>query len=384
MKVLFVVMLVFSLSVFAGLNWYLFIRGRQALEILERRFRILYAIVFWTMPALFFGSMMLETAAGSGALTDTVFLIGSFWVAVMLYGFLFVVIVDIVRLIGKLFKIKPKIVFQNYVATKAIVLVAFLALLSVIFVVGYKNATRPQATHLTIELNKQGGNLSQLRVAMVSDIHLGYIYRQRELARIVDVINEQQPDIVMLVGDIFEGPPEPVIKNDMGVEFARLQTKYGVYFATGNHEYMGANNSPDAALNYLATHGVKPLVDAVALIDSAFYVVGRKDPSGGARKDLTELLHDIDRNLPIILLDHQPFNLDEAVDAKIDLQLSGHTHNGQMYPLNYIVNLIFEKSWGFLKKGDTNFYVSCGAGTWGPPIRIGSYAEVVMIDLKFR
>ena len=89
------------------------------------------------------------------------------------------------------------------------------------------------------------------------------------------------------------------------------------------------------------------------------------------------------RRLPVILLDHQPLNLEEAAQAGIDLQLSGHTHRGQMFPLNYITTRMYEQDWGFLQKGKTNFYISCGTGTWGPPIRTSGYSEVVIIELEF-
>jgi predicted MPP superfamily phosphohydrolase len=217
---------------------------------------------------------------------------------------------------------------------------------------------------------------------MVCDIHLGQVYGRKSLARIVNVMNEHRPDIVVLVGDIFDGNPEPVIKKDMGVEFSRLQAPYGSYFVNGNHERYGGERGKIVA-DYLALRGIKPLLDTVALIDGSFYLAGRIDRSTHTRKSIPELLHDIDRWLPIILLDHQPFYLEEAEQAGVDLQLSGHTHRGHLFPLNYVTDKIYEQDWGFYRKGKTNYYISCGTGTWGPPIRTAGSSEVVIIDLEF-
>ena len=261
--------------------------------------------------------------------------------------------------------------------------VAVCFVLSTILVAGYLNSNIPRATHLTVVVEKNAGQLNSLRVAMVSDIHLGNIYGRKSLARIVNTINEYSPDVVLLVGDIFDGNLEPVIKNDMCAEFNNLQTKYGAYFASGNHERIREREDRNTAIDYLATHGIQPLLDAVILIDSSFYIVGRKDRSTRTRKTIPELLNGIDMQFPVILLDHQPYNLEEAEQAGIDLQLSGHTHNGQMFPLNFITGKIYELDWGFLQKGKTKFYISCGVGTWGPPIRTAGFSEVVIIDLEF-
>jgi predicted MPP superfamily phosphohydrolase len=201
------------------------------------------------------------------------------------------------------------------------------------------------------------------------------------LTRIVRTINEHQPDLVVLVGDIFDGNPEPVISKDMGAVFNHLQTRYGVFFANGNHERGGERGQ--VAVNYLASRGIQPLLDTVVLIDNSFYLAGRIDRSTRTRKTATDLLHGVDMQLPVIMLDHQPYNLEEAEQAGVDLQLSGHTHHGQLFPLNYITKKIYEQDWGYLKKGKTNFYVSCGTGTWGPPVRTAGYSEVVIVDLEF-
>lgn len=137
----------------------------------------------------------------------------------------------------------------------------------------------------------------------------------------------------------------------------------------------------------LKSINIRMLIDEVITLPNGIQLVGRNDHSAGrgsnAPKPLAELISGMDMTMPIIVMNHQPFNLQEAADAKVDLHLSGHTHNGQLWPFNYLTEAIFELSWGYLKKGTTNFYVSLGFGTWGPPVRTGNRPEVVVFKLKF-
>ena len=385
MKSSFIMFVLIVFSVYAIGNVYLFVRGWQSLEIIGQR-RVWFAAVFWIVALSFIIPMMLRMQGVSGALFDVLFVVGSFWIAVMLYGFLALITIDLLRIIAWAGSIKPDFIHQNYPLSKIIILGIFSFVITVILCAGYHRAHHPQITRLEIEVDKQAGQLPALRVVMASDIHLGQILGRKSLARIVNTINEQHPDLVLFAGDTFDGSPAQIIKNDMGAEFDRLQTKYGAYAVSGNHEYIGERETPQAVnitFDYLSSHGVQALQDAVILIDSSFYLAGRKDRTVGKRKTLHELLAGIDRQLPVIMMDHQPFQLDEVEQAGIDLHLSGHTHHGQMWPLNYITRKIYEQDWGFLQKGQSKFYVSCGAGTWGPPIRTAGHSEVVVIDLKF-
>jgi len=373
-------------SVYAIGNTYLFVRGWQSLEILGQQ-RVWFTVLFWMVALLFIVFSILGMQGVSGTLFTVFYKIGSSWIAVMLYGFLILAVIDILRLAGWAVNIRPDFIYRNYLFSKAVMFGAFCLVLSIIIAVGNSNANRLHVIHKKIVIDKKAGQLAGLRVVMASDFHLGHINGQKMLARIVDVMNEQKPDIVLLAGDVFDSSPEPVIKKNMGAEFDRLQTKYGAYFATGNHEYIGERamkNAKETILGYLSSHGIQPLLDSFVLIDSSFYVAGRKDRSSATRKTISEILHGIDPQLPIIMLDHQPYHLDEVEQAGIDLQLSGHTHHGQMWPLNYITRKLYEQDWGFLQKGKSSFYVSCGVGTWGPPIRTAGCSEVVVIDLEFR
>ena len=177
----------------------------------------------------------------------------------------------------------------------------------------------------------------------------------------------------------------PVIQNNLGEYLRQIKAKYGIYAVTGNHEYIGG---VEPAVKYLTEHGVNVLRDSAVLIDDSFYIIGREDIRtrgfrGIKRKPLEEIVKFLDRSKPLIMMDHQPFKLEEAEKNGIDLQISGHTHHGQLWPFNFVTKKVYELSWGYKQKGNTHYYVSCGAGTWGPPVKIGNISEIVNIKLNY-
>jgi predicted MPP superfamily phosphohydrolase len=177
----------------------------------------------------------------------------------------------------------------------------------------------------------------------------------------------------------------PVIRHDLGRSLKKLRAPLGVFSITGNHEYIGG---AEKAVKYLTEHGITVLRDTAISIDESFYLAGRDDRdkprfSGKPRKSVAEILQGIDKTKPVILMDHQPFKLIDAADAGVDLQLSGHTHHGQLWPFNYITKAIYELSWGYKKINNAHFYVSSGYGGWGPPVRTGNRPELVNIRIHF-
>jgi predicted MPP superfamily phosphohydrolase len=163
----------------------------------------------------------------------------------------------------------------------------------------------------------------------------------------------------------------------------RLNAPLGVWAITGNHEYIGGDL--EEFHRRIEADGIRLLMDEEVLIGDAFYVIGRKDRSaarrGDGRKSLEELTEGLDRSLPLIMMDHQPFNLEEAEASKVDLQVSGHTHNGQIWPGPLVIKRIYENGYGLLHKGKTAVVVTSGLGIWGPPLRLGTKAEIVSIEL---
>ena len=237
-----------------------------------------------------------------------------------------------------------------------------------------------------IAIRKTVHDLPKLHAVMVSDIHLGLVVDNDRLDAMVNSINELDPDIVFLAGDTIDEDVKLFFDQKMPEVIEKLRSKYGVYAVLGNHEYIGGNS--ELATNYLRQAGVVVLVDEYIKLNNQFYVVGRDDRMAGnmtgkQRLDLSRVMDGIDHSLPIILLDHQPHNLEEGQRNGVDLQLSGHTHNGQFFPNNLLAKRLFEHSWGYLRKGEYQVIVSSGYGTWGPPIRIGNYSEIIDLNISF-
>ncbi|HET6513270.1 MAG TPA: metallophosphoesterase, partial [Candidatus Kapabacteria bacterium] len=207
---------------------------------------------------------------------------------------------------------------------------------------------------------------------------------RKRAQQFVDKINAQDPDIVLLAGDVVDGALAPVVRRDLGKILGQIKSKHGVFAVTGNHEYIG---TVEATVKYLELHGIRVLRDEVIEV-ADLSIIGREDLSfnrayGRRRTELSELVANLDKTKPIIMMDHQPFHLEQAEQNGIDFQLSGHTHHGQFWPINHITNRVYEVSWGYKLKSNTHVYVSCGAGTWGPPVRIGSSPEIMRVEMTF-
>jgi len=303
----------------------------------------------------------------------------------VVYFLLFAFAIDIIRLLNFIVPFFPSFLTVNPERTKEITSFAIIVVVLVIVLGGYINARTPIIKTLELSISKNGRTIKSLNIAVASDIHLGTIVCKSKLERIVQHINSLNPDLVLLPGDVVDEDIGPVIRNNLGETLRKIRSKYGVFAITGNHEYIGG---VEPACRYLAEHGITMLRDASVKIGDGLYVVGREDISirgftGKTRKPLSELMAEVDKSYPVILMDHQPFRLEEAEINGVDLQLSGHTHHGQLWPFNFVTKKVYELSWGYKKKGNTHYYVSCGVGTWGPPIRTGNRPEIINIKLQF-
>ncbi len=372
-----IVLIVFTFS-----NFYVISRGYQMLEALGR-YRWIYVAAFVLLALTFLAGMIFKRGYDT-AFTETLWRIGSWWIVVMLYSFLAILCFDLIRLVLLLFGKKLSLIFANYAQVKLLLSGLFTLVLLVLIAIGYRNGKSPEVKTLPLTVHKNVPDTKELNIVAISDLHLGTVYTERDLQKWVTKINDLQPDIVFLVGDTFDDNPTPVIRRNMGVVFEQLNAPLGIYAVTGNHELFADYKK---SMNYLAQHGVQPLMDSVMLVADKFYVVGRIDRSinarGTHRKTMAELTTPLDKSLPIIVLDHQPYEWDESAAASVDIQLAGHTHAGQLWPFNYITRAMYQQHWGYLQKGASHFYTSCGIGDWGPPIRIGSRSEIVQLKISF-
>jgi uncharacterized protein len=379
----FIIFFTIVLVIYGLVNSYIFIRGLQAIPA-GSCWRPWYIAGFWFIASTFVLARIMERAYPCG-FTGVITWIGSFWLAFMLYFILVAVCLDIARAVNHFLHIFPQSFYIDYQKTKLIVLYVSMALVTLVVAGGFINARVPRIKKLELHVAKVVAGEKTLKIVMASDIHLGTIIAKRKANRLVETINSLQPDIVLFAGDVVDEDLAPVIKNNLGANLVQIKAKLGVYAITGNHEYIGG---AEPAVKYLREHGVTVMRDTAMLIDGRFYLVGREDRdkprfTGKQRKELPELMQQVDRSFPVILMDHQPFNLERAVEQGVDLQVSGHTHHGQLWPFNYITSAIYEISCGYRQISYTHFFVSTGFGTWGPPVRLGNRPEIVQIMLKF-
>ncbi|HEY6906823.1 MAG TPA: metallophosphoesterase, partial [Ignavibacteriaceae bacterium] len=337
-------------TVYAAINYYIFIRGWQALTIYPH-LKIIYLILFLIISLSFIISKFLIERIPS-FFYDTLQWIGSFWFAFMLYFVLSIVLLDLLRLINHFFSFFPAQVANNYDLWKFGIFLSVILMSSIIVFAGYLNTRILTVKNLDITLDKGVSPLNELNIVFFSDIHLTAMNNEKLLSRIVDETNNLNPDIVLIPGDFVDEKSLWLKERGIGESFFRIKSKYGVYACTGNHEYIvGVSDASD----FIVNHNIKLLRDEMIMIDSSFYIAGRDDRSqrqfaNKDRKPLKEILTDRKENYPLILMDHTPFGLQEAEENNVDLQLSGHTHHAQLWPLNYITQMIYEKDFGYLKK----------------------------------
>lgn len=295
-------------------------------------------------------------------------LLGGFWMVVVGYSLIVLPIANLVYYILK---------------KRGIHLIGFgiLAFYMFIFIYGSFNAWIPVVRTYDITVEKSS-DIQDLKILMASDLHLGPIVGERHLQRLVDLTIEVKPDIVFIPGDIIENNIGPFIEENMGATMKKIKAPLGVYAVPGNHDYYG--DDIKVILAEMKKAGIEFMKDETILIEDSFYIVGRKDRTDRDRLQVKELVKGVDQSKPLIMMDHQPYELDIAKDNGIDVVLSGHTHRGQLAPANLITNMIYENDWGYLQKESLHSFVSSGFGHWGPPLRIGSRAEVFEINIKFQ
>jgi predicted MPP superfamily phosphohydrolase len=370
MKIGFIIL---ALAILFSFNGYVFLRGWQSLPttVIRPVFLATFIFLFLSMLAgMIFGNAMPQ------ALAKAVSFVGMSYIIIFLYLFLSFLVVDIVRIANYFIEFAPK----GLAGFKLWTMTATLAITLIAMVFGNYKFNHPDVVTLNLSTDKLKQN-KEIKIVAASDIHLGISIDKKRLKSYVKLINDQHPDIVLLAGDVSDRSMIPVVNQHMDEELRQIKAPLGVYAINGNHEHYA--ETPTATSDYLKEAGIKVLKDQICLVDSSFYLVGRDDRSNMNRKNLNELVKGLDASKPFILLDHQPYHLEEAEQNGIDLQISGHTHNGQFFPGNFFVKHMYELGYGYLKKGKTHYYVSSGLGLWGPQYRIGTQSELVVINLKY-
>lgn len=287
---------------------------------------------------------------------------------------------DFIKLLGRWIRtIRLKLNLGSLSLRRFYFLFSFIVVAGLMFHGSYR-FWHPVVTEMDIHVDKKT-SIKELKIVMVADVHVGYLINRNILKMYIDKIMEQKPDVILLVGDIIDYDLPPLEYEQMDKEFHRLKAPYGVYAVTGNHEY---RLNAEEKIKWLSEKaGLTVLRDTVVKVDDLFYIVGREDDQYKARKTLKELMAGVDKSYPVIVMNHEPHKLAEESDEKVDLAVYGHTHNGQLFPNNILINLMYEVGHGYKKKDDTNVYVTSGIGLSGPQYRIGTISEIVVLNMKF-
>jgi len=305
------------------------------------------------------------------------------WLARMVYDvgnsslfvLLYLAILFLLLDLGRLFRlVRQEWLHQNLVVTAAIVLGMFAVFL-------YGNIHYYNKVRVTLPLKTDVPLAAPVRLVMLSDLHLGYHNPRKELARWVDMINDEHPDVVLIAGDIVDMSMRPLMEENMAEEMRRIHAP--VYACLGNHEYYSRD---PRVRQFFADAGIRLLCDSSA-VEGNLLIMGRDDRTNVRRKPLTQLVKEAKAQAPAgkplytILLDHQPYELAQTEQAGINFQFSGHTHHGQVWPISWITDRVYECSFGPYQRGNTHYYVSSGMGIWGGKFRIGTRSEYVVATL---
>jgi uncharacterized protein len=301
-------------------------------------------------------------------------ILGAYWMALF---YLLIIILPVVHLTVWLLQLirVPRHHLQKW--SGIVVLMLVIGLVSY----GSYNAYSPVVSNYQMDIAKPAGGLGELNIVMASDMHFGLLSNRDHAKRLVKEINLLQPDIVLFPGDVFDDDIEQYIQQGIDEVLTGIQSTYGVYASLGNHDKH--EGTMEQLIKVLEDSNMEVLYDETMLIDNSLTIVGRKDLTDNNRLSVPELIDGVDISKPVIMLDHQPYELDIAQQNGIDLLVSGHTHRGQVFPGNLITGKIYEVDWGYLEKEQLHTVVSSGYGFWGPPIRLGSRSEIVQIMVTF-
>lgn len=327
-------------------------------------------------------------------------ILNNYWLGIFLYTLFILLILGSILFILKHSKWKKTILFyykKIYFITGCLILCSSVS----ISIYGIIHAKQIYTTYYEVTLDKSCNNIDALKIALISDLHLGYNTSLSHIQSMVQTINKLNVDMVCIAGDIFDNNINAISKpKEIISTLQSLQSTYGTYACFGNHDrtetllagFQVTSNTKkefdQSMLSFLETSNITLLSDTSLIIDNAFYLVGRKDASieestGISRKSAAELAQEMDTSKPIFVMDHQPDDFFELSTSGMDLDLSGHTHNGQMFPGNIVTHLMWKNSYGYKKIHNLHSIVTSGVGVWGPNMRVGTKSEVVCITVNF-
>jgi uncharacterized protein len=340
--------------------------------------RNLFAVVFFLLAFLFPISQVLIKYFPLNFFNSLIKL-GYLFMPFELYAFIGFIFFDIISLIlrkTRILSVRHKsFPIANMIGKSIILMIIFVTV-----VYGNWNFNNTKISHYNISVPGKKSGLDHLRIGMTADFHLAEITSKSFMREFVKKMNALNADIILLPGDIFESYKQNPKMDFMIQQMHKIKAKYGVYGSTGNHEYYG---NLEQKLQFCKESGIQMIMDTAIIIDNSFVLAGRNDRHDKGRKPLIEILTCAKKDLPVILMNHRPDDFENSIKNNVDIQISGHTHNGQLFPYNYITGLIYDLSWGYKKANHTNFFVTSGIQGWGPQVRTTAYSEIMLIDVNF-
>ncbi len=345
--------------------WHLFI---------PREFRLFYVLVFACLFAVF----PLSNATG-GSTSQGLEIIANYLLPFFLYVFLFILLTDLLLLLNLVFRMIPSDKLRKRSFRSRIFMLIILLSISVV-TGGIINFNTIRISKYRIDVAKKSSEIKQLKIAFASDFHLNESTPVRFVEKFVNEIETIKPDIMLFGGDIAEGDGDDKKMERFENLLGGIQAPYGVYSVLGNHEHYARQDQG----SFFRKAGITVLRDSVIFFDDSFILAGRNDRQTRDRKSIDELINEIPDSFPIILLDHRPNEIDLVSRTRTDIQFSGHTHNGQLFPINFVTRKVYLLSWGYKKFGNTHFFVSSGIRLWGPPVRTTGKSEIMVVDVSFK
>ena len=358
-------------------------------------FRLIFAVIYVLLSTSLLTGFLIKNPK---SLHRMLKITGNYFLGIFLYTLVIILLADFGRILLK-YVFHASWIHSRTAFTVAGAICALLILL--LSACGIFHAKYIKTTSYDVIINKTIPERTSMKVVLLADTHFGYnvgVLHARELVR---KINKQKPDLVCIAGDIFDNEYD-AIRNPEKLEktLRGIKSTYGVYACWGNHDLNEeilagfTFNGKEEGYNdprmeeFLTDAGIHLLDDESVLIDNKFYIVGRRDASRcekveGSRATPAQLTESLDQGKPIIFIDHQPKELDKTAAAGVDLDLCGHTHDGQIFPGNLIIHLFWENSCGYLRKGTMHNIVTSGAGIWGPNMRVGTNSEICPITVHF-
>ncbi len=373
-------MKVFIQSIVAQLLLHPYIcwRGYQALPS-GQMYRLPFVLLFALESLIYFTGFFFHTELPDSVMIPILYICNTWYIA-MVYLTMSLVTIEALRLSDKWWHWLPGWIHRHWQQTKLTLFFVVAFGVTGLMIYANGNVRKPTVKHVHLTLPKGNSTRDSLTIVQMSDLHIGEMIRKEQVQQFIALSNAQHPDMVVLTGDIMDYESRFAEMDCVEDDLQQLQAPLGIYAVNGNHEYR-ANRF--AKYRWLQKTGMIHLVDSVVMPDNTFTLIGRDDMINKRRCSLHHLMTEVDTTKPVIVIDHQPLSISEVVMNQVDLALHGHTHNGQLWPYPLVMKLVYECPYGYYQKGGSQFYVSSGIGCAGPPYRIGTVSELVVLHIKF-